>query len=549
MKTTRQWEQWVQWMATGFVLVALAAPVLAAEITTAQISQARNEAIGEGLALVYEEATGIPADKIGQMLGQLSGGDYKAGILTAASIATDAALGLIPGVGPVKFVVGLENAVIKLGKSYLDDYMVDVAWSKFKGLSATDQAAFINGQEVPDMTYGLGDYYTARNVTDLQSLFKVYRDIEQEKASTMQSAAALIADVKKAREFLPAEGFLPRNGAEATYSSTMELEWWAYDANYFQIVLKVAGGTYTQTVKVNPYDFSPAIALSRFGVDWSGLFKDNAYEPLDVTWSIKSARYDSTGLLESVFGSELVIASSKLIHVEGYDSVKESAEFTFKLKSDMVPVNVTITSPAGGYETGDNQVTVTAALSVDEGVLPAIGQVGFVVNGEVQYATLNGTSFSTVAILKSGDNSIQAGAITADGNLFLSNTITVKSSALNNTYHVRITWDKDNTDVDLHFSWKGSDCYFGNPRPQWVSSATSPTLDVDDTNGFGPENITIDALPGSGTYRIWVDYWSDHEKGPTTVYATITKEGQSIFSNSRTMSDGENWTLLEFTIP
>lgn len=531
------------------MLVCMGFAANASEISVAQIDQVRNEAIAEALTMVFEDASGIPASGIATMAGQLSGGDYKGGILTAASIVTDTAIGLIPGVGPVKLVIGLENAIIKVGKSFLDNYMVDIAWSKFKNLNANEQDAWINGEYVAEMEAGLGDYYTARNVADIRSLFKVYRDNAREKEATMRAAAAIIADVNKAQNFLPAEAFIPSNGGELTYSSSAKLEWWAYDANYFQITLKVGGGSYTQTVKVNPYDISPTIALSQFGVNWTELFANNNYQPLDVTWSFKSARYDSTGVLESVYGSDLV-TPGKLVHVPGYDAIKDSAEFTFRLKPDIIPVTVSISSPANNFETNDNQVTVTASLAVEGGVLPQISKVGFVINGEVQYATLNGSTFSTVAILKSGDNTIRAGAITAaDNQTYLSNTITVKSNALNNTYHIRITWDKDDTDVDLHFSWNDSDCYYSNKTPTWGSSATSPRLDVDDTNGFGPENITIEALPGNGTYRIYVHYYSDHGKGATTVYATITKDGQSIFNSSNTMSSGGSWTLLEFSIP
>jgi|GEM_PF-2158337 len=523
----------------------------AAEVSADQRNQIFNEAIAEALTLVYEEASGIPASSISQMAGQLSAGDYSGGILTAASIATDTAIGLIPVVGQVKFLVGLESAVIKIGKTYLDNYMVDIAWAKFKTLSTTDQDAWINGDDVAEMTYGLGDYYLSRNVTDLRSLFKVYRDNERQKAATMSRAAALIDDLDKAQSFSAAEVYSPSEGAEVTYSSSLNLEWWAYGANYFKITLSVGGSSYSQTVKVDPYDVTPTIPLSQFGIDWDTIFEENT-APVNVTWKVDSARYDSTGVLEAVYGSEMVIASSKLIHIEGYDSVKQSGEFSFKINPDAIPISVNITSPDNNHETSDNNVTVTAQISTENGSsLPEISKVGFVVNGEVQYSTLSGDSFSTVAVLKTGDNSIKAGAITSsDNKVYLSDAINVTSNALNNTYHIRISWDKNDTDVDLHFSWSGgSTCYYSNKNPTWGDSSTSPTLDVDNTEGYGPENITIDSLPGDGTYKIWVYYYSDHDNGGTNVYATINKDGQSIFSSSRYMTDGGSWTLMEFTIP
>ena len=183
-----------------------------------------------------------------------------------------------------------------------------------------------------------------------------------------------------------------------------------------------------------------------------------------------------------------------------------------------------------------------------------INMAGFVVNGAAQQAplTMSGTTgtFESTAVLKTGDNDIYAGVVTTTGDVYTSPSIKVKSNALLNTYHVRITWDKNDTDVDLHFSWSGgSECYYSNKTPTWGgSAATSPRLDVDDTNGYGPENITIDRLPGSGRYRIHVHYYSDHGKGPTTVNATVYQNGSPLVSRSNTMSNGQNWTLLEFDI-
>jgi uncharacterized protein YfaP (DUF2135 family) len=212
-------------------------------------------------------------------------------------------------------------------------------------------------------------------------------------------------------------------------------------------------------------------------------------------------------------------------------------------------VTVTITSPSPGTEVNGNQVPVTASVTNNEPGL-TIEAAGFSVNGAIQLAPLSNNTFNTTAVLRTGENSIVAGVQTNDGQIITSTPITVTSNALNNTYHARITWDKNDTDVDLHFSWSGgAECYFGNRTPTWGTAATSPRLDVDDTNGYGPENITIGGLPGPGTYRLWVHYWSDHGNGPTTVNATIFQDGAPIFSASRTLSDEEIWTLIEFTVP
>jgi hypothetical protein len=103
----------------------------------------------------------------------------------------------------------------------------------------------------------------------------------------------------------------------------------------------------------------------------------------------------------------------------------------------------------------------------------------------------------------------------------------------------------DSTDVDLHLlhpaapAWFNStyDCYYATcdsrsmVLPWWEWELTPPVddivannarLDLDETNGFGPENINIDT-PKPATYRVGVDFFSDHgrEGRPAAVYVNI----------------------------
>lgn len=110
----------------------------------------------------------------------------------------------------------------------------------------------------------------------------------------------------------------------------------------------------------------------------------------------------------------------------------------------------------------------------------------------------------------------------------------------NEDIHVQLVWDTPGdpdqtdsglnrgTDVDLHFlhprgSWNNSpwDCYWLNVEPNWGSLGSSgddPSLDIDDTDGSGPENINLNN-PENTTYRVGAYYFSDHGYGPS--YATI----------------------------
>jgi len=69
----------------------------------------------------------------------------------------------------------------------------------------------------------------------------------------------------------------------------------------------------------------------------------------------------------------------------------------------------------------------------------------------------------------------------------------------------------------FHDRW---DCYWANPRPQWGTSANqNPSLDRDDTDGWGPENMHLSVPQNNTTYKVGVHYWDDWEYGPS--YSTV----------------------------
>jgi hypothetical protein len=95
--------------------------------------------------------------------------------------------------------------------------------------------------------------------------------------------------------------------------------------------------------------------------------------------------------------------------------------------------------------------------------------------------------------------------------------------------HIQLVWttpddpdetDMTGTDLDLHLrhpdangGWNSDagqfDCYFANKTPDWgaqLDPADNPTLDIDDTNGAGPENINL-AHPEAITYDVAALYF------------------------------------------
>ncbi|MCB9649138.1 MAG: choice-of-anchor D domain-containing protein [Deltaproteobacteria bacterium] len=93
-----------------------------------------------------------------------------------------------------------------------------------------------------------------------------------------------------------------------------------------------------------------------------------------------------------------------------------------------------------------------------------------------------------------------------------------------NAVRIELTWDHPDSDLDLHLIQQGGtfcDCatdvhYRDCGRtPNWFpqTPGANPRLDVDDTSGFGPENINIDGHGASrfipdGTYTVAVHYYA-----------------------------------------
>ncbi len=117
---------------------------------------------------------------------------------------------------------------------------------------------------------------------------------------------------------------------------------------------------------------------------------------------------------------------------------------------------------------------------------------------------------------------------------------------------IQQTWDADDTDVDLHlvrpdaayYSIPG-DCHWRNRSPEWGDAADptdNPYLDVDDTNGFGPEIITLEHTE-QGRYLVYSHYYSDHRNGPTNVAIEIHVGGEYVATVRRLLTSGDVWLV------
>ncbi|MEW5853364.1 MAG: hypothetical protein AB2A00_31580 [Myxococcota bacterium] len=131
--------------------------------------------------------------------------------------------------------------------------------------------------------------------------------------------------------------------------------------------------------------------------------------------------------------------------------------------------------------------------------------------------------------------------------------------------HLQLTWEHPSSDMDLHlirgsgtFGSLTNDCHYGNCRPDsqgnprldWGTLEQSPVLDVDDVNGYGPENINLED-PAANTYKVGVHYFATHGGSsavPCTVKIFVGSSLAGEFTRTLTTED-VFWEVAEITIP
>ncbi|MFT6395927.1 MAG: hypothetical protein ACJAYU_000669 [Bradymonadia bacterium] len=137
--------------------------------------------------------------------------------------------------------------------------------------------------------------------------------------------------------------------------------------------------------------------------------------------------------------------------------------------------------------------------------------------------------------------------------------------------HVQLVWntpaDPDETDVgpgagtdlDLHYRtqdgcWEDRiwDCHNRNVSPNWGDTGTAeddPSLEADDTDGAGPENINHDN-PTNGFYQVAVQYTEDHGFGTSYATVRIYLFGELAFeARDKEMQEGDWWIAAGVNSP
>jgi hypothetical protein len=121
---------------------------------------------------------------------------------------------------------------------------------------------------------------------------------------------------------------------------------------------------------------------------------------------------------------------------------------------------------------------------------------------------------------------------------------------------VVLRWDRNNTDVDLHlvrpggnfYDANGADCHWREDNPDWGAAGVTtdnPFLDVDDTDGIGPETINLESA-AAGNYTVYVHFYGSFLPIPVDADLEIYIAGTRVATPSRSnMQCNQVWRAGE----
>ena len=150
------------------------------------------------------------------------------------------------------------------------------------------------------------------------------------------------------------------------------------------------------------------------------------------------------------------------------------------------------------------------------------GQVWIYVNDVPTQATVYGPEpfyiWDQPISLQSGTNSIVAVVFRADGSGYgRTEEWTITGTFANPLFRAQLTWDTDYNDVDLHLVKDDTWDDFNHISYWNMVIPGMAELDYDDTDGYGPENISIETTAPAGSYKLLVKYFW----GEVTVNAAV----------------------------
>ncbi len=167
---------------------------------------------------------------------------------------------------------------------------------------------------------------------------------------------------------------------------------------------------------------------------------------------------------------------------------------------------------------------------------------------------------------------VELTALAADGRTSTPAIMTLHATA-DQDVHIQLVWDTPNdpfqqdssgSDVDIHLlhpsgRWNEVpwDCFWQNMEPDWgvqrngiTGRDDDPSLDIDDVDGWGPENINYDNPENGRVFEVGVHYFSDHGYGASFATVRLYVGGALVLEQRRQrMRDQEFWRVASISWP
>jgi uncharacterized protein YfaP (DUF2135 family) len=260
-----------------------------------------------------------------------------------------------------------------------------------------------------------------------------------------------------------------------------------------------------------------------------------AFNHLDGTVSIYDPNYpsqsktiaynSSTKSFNSYSGYDGIAynGDGSLSLTEPYQNILDDADANFQGSGN---ATINITSHTNGQEVTERNITLTG--NIQSGQVLVTRLKVFVGSTQFSVNVGNDGSFSLSISLESGINHLQfvtEGNDAAGNVIQIPNNMTTTDFTINlniplSVILVTLTWDTNDTDVDLYVIDPTGDysCYYHK------ITADGGELDYDITTGYGPEHwtlMTIDTVRYDQPYKVRLHYYSDHGNGPTNYTVSI----------------------------
>ncbi len=166
-----------------------------------------------------------------------------------------------------------------------------------------------------------------------------------------------------------------------------------------------------------------------------------------------------------------------------------------------------------------------------------------------------------------GDYAVQVMAMNEEGTCGRSDVLELHATP-DEEIHIELVWDTpldddqtddDGADLDLHFlhpdgHWNKAphDIFWDNPTADWGADGVDddPSLDMDDTDGAGPENVTLSGAEHGLTYAIGVYYYDTNGFGSSDATVRLFLDGYQAFESSRKLPQrGAFWSAATIDWP